>query len=386
MNAISKTGIVQINELLHSAVERGAVPGVVGMIANDDGVLYHQAVGIQDVASNTSMHRDAIFRIASMAKPITSVAIMMLYERGKLDLDEPAAHFIPSLRSPQVFASFNQEDATYTSRPAATEITIRHLLNHTSGYGYAFSNPILYALEQATGRGPRELPLLHDPGTQWTYGISTAILGDVICAIANTDLYAFFKSELFEPLSMLDTFYDVPSEKQARVATYHQRQRDALKEIPNPQHVGYPESGSGSLLSTAPDYVRFLQMLLNRGVLQGHRLLTEHSVRLMTQNQIGELSVEIQPAADTSKCRPFMLRAKQDKFGLGFQLAGPSAAKLPLRSPGSCSWAGLYNTYFWVDPQQELIAVLLMQILPFYDTACRDLCANFEKTIYRNLA
>ncbi len=383
--AISKTGITEINEQLHSAVDRQAVPGVVGIIANKDRIVYHNAVGTQDAANGTPMRIDTIFRIASMTKPISSVAVMMLYERGELDLDEPVAHFIPSLRSPQVFASFDQENNTYTSRPASTEITIRHLLNHTSGYGYAFSDPILHALERTTGRSPIELPLLHDPGTRWTYGISTAILGDVVRAITHMDLYAFFKSELFEPLGMSDTFYDVPPEKQARVTTCHQRRHNALKEIPNPQHVSYAESGSGSLLSTASDYVRFLQMLLNRGLVQGHRILNEHAIMLMTRNQIGELGIEIQPAADAGKCRPFMLKAKQDRFGLGFRLAGPSAAKQPQRSPGSYSWAGLYNTYFWVDPRQELIAVLLMQILPFYDGACRDLCANFEKAIYRNL-
>jgi len=132
------------------------------MIADKDRVLYHQALGAQDQANDIHMRRDTIFRIASMTKPLTSVAIMLLYERGKLDLDEPAAHFIPRLRSPQVFASFNQVNVTYTSRPAASDITIRHLLNHTSGFGYAFSNPILHALEQTTGRGPMELPLLHE--------------------------------------------------------------------------------------------------------------------------------------------------------------------------------------------------------------------------------
>jgi len=320
-----------------------------------------------------------------MTKPITSAAIMMLYEQGKLDLDEAAAHFIPSLRSPQVFASFNPEDASYTCRPAGTEITIRHLLNHTSGYGYAFSNPILFALEQATGQSPTELPLLHDPGTQWTYGMGTAILGDVIRAITGMDLYAFFNAELFDALGMSDSFYQVPPEKRARVSTYHQRRRKDLVGIPNPQDIGYPETGSGNLLSTASDYIRFLQMLLNRGVSQGRRFLREDSVLRMTRNQIGDLSVEIQPAADTSKCRPFMLRAKQDKFGLGFQLAGAASAKLPQRSPGSYSWAGLYNTYFWVDPRQELAVVLLMQMLPFYDVACRNLCMNIEKAIYGNL-
>jgi CubicO group peptidase (beta-lactamase class C family) len=310
---------------------------------------------------------------------------MMLHEQGRLDLDDPLARFIPCLCSPQVFASFNPEDASYTSRPAATEITIRHLLNHTSGYGYAFSNPILFALEQATGQSPTELPLLHDPGTQWTYGVGTAILGDVIRAITGMDLYAFFKAELFEPLGMSDTFYRVPPEKRARVTTYHQRRRKDLVEVPNPQDIGYPETGSGNLLSTAPDYLRFLQMLLNRGAAQGRQLLHEDSVLRMTRNQIGDLSVEIQPAADASKCRPFMLRAKQDKFGLGFQLAGPASSKLALRSQGSYSWAGLYNTYFWVDPRQELIVVILMQMLPFYDIACRNLCMDIEKTIYGHL-
>lgn len=384
MHTISQIGIMQVDEVLREAVERQLVPGVTAVIANQDRILYDQALGAQDLANHVGMRRDTIFRIASMTKPLTSVAIMLLHERGKLDLDEPAARFIPQLRSPQVFASFNQEDVTYTSRPAANDITIRHLLNHTSGYGYAFSNPTLYALEQATGQEPIELPLLHDPGAQWTYGISTAILGDVICAITGKRLYAFLESEILTPLGMVDTFYEVPTEKRTRVATYHQRQQGQLVEVPNPQHISYPESGSGGLLSTGLDYLCFLQMLLNKGAAPGNRLLQESSVELMIQNQIGDLRVEIQPAADASKCRPFMLKARRDKFGLGFQLAGPRVSRLPLRSPGSYSWAGLYNTYFWVDPQQELIAILLLQMLPFYDTVCRDLCTRFEKAIYRH--
>lgn len=382
---ISKTGIQQIETVLQHAVERKEVPGVVALIADRHSTLYHRAVGMQDVAHGVPMAEDTIFRVASMTKPLTSCAIMMLHEQGKLGLDDPVGRFLPSLNTPQVIDSYDQATATYTTRPAVRDITIRHLLNHTSGFGYAFSHPVLFALERATGKTARDLPLLHDPGAKWTYGLGTAVLGDVICAITGMGLYAFFKANLLDPLGMPDTFYAVPPKKRGRVTTAHQRRREILNELPNPQDISFPETGSGNLLSTVTDYLQFLRMLLNRGMSQGQRFLQERTVQLMTQNQIGDLSIEIQPAADGSLCRPFVLRAKHDKFGLGFRLAGNHSGKLPLRSVGSYSWAGLYNTYFWVDPVQELIAVILMQLLPFYDTKCRNLCLNFERAIYRHL-
>jgi CubicO group peptidase (beta-lactamase class C family) len=265
-------------------------------------------------------------------------------------------------------------------------MTIRHLLTHTSGIGYAWSDPRLALLQKTTGLGETDLPLLHDPGQKWTYGAGTRVLGEVIEKISGQPLDAFLRASILEPLGMNDTFYAVPPQKSTRVATVHQRTRGRLTEQPNPAELPSTVRGDGGLYSTAGDYSRFLQMLLNRGELGTVRLLTDRSLGEMTRNQIGPLVIEEQPAADTARARPYPLGAGTDKWGLGFQIAAPKSPNPGMRSAGSYSWAGINNTHFWVDPDRQIGVILLIQVLPFYDEACINVLRGFEELVYRHLS
>ena len=276
---------------------------------------------------------------------------------------------------------------TYTTKPAEQEITIRHLLAHTSGFGYGFSNHTLNMLTQKTGQDSSELPLLHEPGSRWTYGRSTRVLGELVEELTGQPFQDFFQARIFDLLGMDDTFYRVPEEKYDRFVTSHQREDGILKEQPKPEAKDQPVFmvGDAGLRSTAADYITFLQMLLNRGTLNEAGILSAASIDLMTQNQIGDLIVEEQPGALPTWSRAFPLGANRDKFGLGFQIAASDGEPAKQRARGSYSWSGLYNTHFWVDPEHEIAAVILMQVLPFYDAACIRALQGFEERIYGNL-
>ena len=382
---ITEMGIAEINQLLQSSVEEGDIPGVVAIVANKDRILYHQSFGKMDVQNNRKMKKESIFSIASMTKPVTSVAVMMLYEEGKLDLDEPISRYLPWVEDHQVITSFNQDDGTYSTEPLEREVTIRHLLAHTSGLGYNFSNRVLAGLEQKTGQTQPQLPLLHQPGEGWTYGMGTRVLGDLVEKLSRQPLPRFYRERIFDPLGMQDTFYTLPEEKYPLRVTRHQRENGALIERSNPPEQQPTIYGDRGLLSTAQDYVKFLQMLLNRGTFNGNRLLDEDSVAMMTRNQIGEVVVQTQTGPNPALSRPFPLGAGRDKFGLGFQITVASQEERHLRSQGSYSWAGLANTHFWADPEKDIAAVILMQVWPFYDEECIKAYRGFEELIYRYL-
>ena len=384
---ISENGVAEIDHFFQGAVERNEIPGVVAVVANKDQILYHRAFGKMDVANDVEMPRDAIFDIASMTKPITSVAVMMLYEEGKLDLDDPIPKYIPSLKGREVIAQFNETDTTFTTKPAEQEITIRQLLSHTSGLGYEFSNHTLNMLAQKTGKGTKDLPLLHEPGSRWTYGLSTRVLGELVEELTGQPFQDYFQARIFDPLGMDDTFYAVPVEKYGRFVTVHERKDGVLSEQPKPAAKDQPVFivGDAGLRSAAEDYITFLQLLLNRGTLREAKILSAASIDLMTQNQIGELVVEEQPGALPAWSRAFPLGANRDKFGLGFQITASDGENAKQRAKGSYSWSGIFNTHFWVDPENEIAAVILMQVLPFYDAACIRMLQGFEERIYGNL-
>jgi CubicO group peptidase (beta-lactamase class C family) len=305
---------------------------------------------------------------------------MMLVEQGKLSLDAPVTTYLPDYRQPMVVASFDEKSGRITTRPATRTITIRHLLTHTSGIGYAFDDPILAALQNA-GQKDDDFPLLHDPGDKWTYGSSTKLLGQVVEKISGQPLDVVFQTRIFAPLGMVDTSYRVPEEKHHRLVTRHQRKDGALAELPNPSVEAAPVRGDGGLSSDAQDYGAFLRMLLKRGDAGGTRILEERTVAAMTSNQIGDLTVREMAAPMPSVALVFPSGAGRDRFGFGFQIAeqGTSA-----RSRGSYSWAGVFNTFFWVDPVRQIGVVLLMQVLPFFDDACKAVAAGFEDRLYRN--
>ena len=227
-----------------------------------------------------------------MTKPVTSVAVMMLKDQGLVDLDDEVGQYLPEFKGAEVIVEFDESNSSYTTRPAAREITLRHLLNHTAGFGYDFSN---YTLSKLSDRLPANPPLLHDPGTRWTYGMSTRVLGRVIEKVTNQSLDVFFESSIFEPLGMSDTGFYLRPEDRPRLASRFRRINGELIGEPNPASYEPNVSGDAGLLSTASDYSSFLQMLLGMGKFNGNRILTEQSVQEMSKNQIGDLVVEINP-------------------------------------------------------------------------------------------
>ena len=360
------------------------IPGMVAMVTDADGIIYSHAVGRQNVAGDVPMAVDTIFRIASMTKPVTSVAVMMLVQEGDIGLDDPVSDYLPAFEDLQVFATFNPADKTYTTRPAATPMTIRHLLTHTSGLGYSFDSPILAALLEP-GASATRLPLLHDPGAKFTYGESTRVLGTLVEEVSGQPLDEFVRERIFIPLDMSDTFYVVPASRVNRVATVHQRTAQGIVEAPNPEAISAPIYGDGGLHSTAGDYVKFIQMFLNGGrAPDGTRLLSEATVELMGQNH-SRVLVELQPTTNPALSQPFPLGAGRDSYGLGFQITGQHN-DAAARSPGSMAWAGIFNTEFWIDPARGVGGVLMMQYLPFYDAAAIDTLQGFEQRVYQGLA
>ena len=377
----------ELDAYLTGVVRDTRIPGIVALVVDEDRVLYTGAFGRRNVAAGVPMATDSIFRIASMTKPVTSVAVMMLVQEGDIGLADPVSDYLPAFKGEQVIENFNAADKTYTSRPASGPITVRHLLTHTSGLGYAFSNETLAALVgPEPGASVTRFPLLHDPGTRWTYGESTRVLGTLVEEVSGQGLEEFLAERIFVPLGMSDTFYTVPAPKAGRVATVHRRTPEGLVEAPNPAEITAPANGDGGLHSTAADYAKFIQLFLNNGrAPNGMRLLSEATVALMGENHIGAIFVERQPAAIPALSEPFPLGAGRDKFGLGFQITGPRNEPFA-RSPGSMSWAGIFNTEFWIDPARGIGGVLLMQYLPFYDAAAIETLQGFERRVYEGLA
>ncbi len=402
-----------IDEYLVQAVRESHIPGIVALVTNRDEVIYAGAFGSRNVALGQPMTVDSIFRIASMTKPVTSAATMMLVEEGVLALDDSASAYLPGRLPTTVFETFDAADHTYTSRPANGEITVRHLLTNTSGLGYAIFNDTLFALLGDQSPPPSSLgyPLLHDPGARWTYGESTRVLGYLIESVTERSLDEFLRERMFAPLGMDETSYVVSGEDNARLVTFHVTPRSAtngdsasvnaapgtaatenstavndLVEQANPEgEVAVIVRGDGNLFSTAADYARFMRMILNGGVADdGARLLDEASIDLMSRNRIGDLRVERMPAPNPFMARPFPLGAGSDTFGFGFQITADHD-RADTRSPGSLSWAGIYNTQFWIDPAAGIGAVLLMQYRPFYDEAAIETLQGFEARVYSSL-
>jgi methyl acetate hydrolase len=384
----SDAGKAALSRQLTDAVDRSDTPGVVALIVGRDGVLYEGAAGSLDAAHKIVMPSNAIFAIASMTKPVTTVAVMILFEQGKLQLDDPVSKYLPGFDNLRVITQFHEKDATYETRPASRAMTIRHLLTHTSGIGYGFSDPIEHRLTEATKKAEWELPLLSDPGEKWIYGPSTNVLGMIVEKLTGEALEDYFQQRIFKPLGMVDTSYAVPADKQARVAAVHRRVNGALQGLPPrpiPSTPAAPFRGDGGLYSTVEDYGKFVEMLLNGGRLGAARILSESSVKTMGENNIGPLLVELQPDADKSLTKPFPLGAGRDKFGLGFQIASEDPHDGGFRSPGSLSWAGIFNTEFWIDPVKHIGAIQMMQVLPFYDDGALRTLRGFEELVYRNL-
>jgi len=381
------TNAEEIDAFLDRAVAETHIPGLVAVVVDRDRILYQRAVGQQSASGNVAMSADTIFNIASMTKPIATTAIMMLVEEGKLRLDDPISRYVPELAGKPVLYTFDFDDATFTTRPAASEITIRQLLSHSSGLVYGFANDELARWSAANPQADpiTEFPLLFDPGTGWAYAGGIAVVGRVLEQIEGTTLDAFLEERIFDPLGMSDTAYSVPDVKRSRVAAVFRMTDEGLVESPVPDVVRSEVSGDGGLYSTAEDYARFIQLILRRGAApDGTQLLQPGSVRALTQNHLGDVRVSLQDEPMPFLARAFPLGAGRDGFGLGFQVTGEHEDPHQ-RAPGSSSWAGIFNTEFWIDPASGIGAVLLMQYLPFYDEAAITTLVGFEELVYRGL-
>jgi methyl acetate hydrolase len=373
-----------IDALLRAAVQRGDAPGVVAMATDRRRVIYKGAFGAAESAAGRPLTTDAIFRIASMTKPITSVAAMQLVEKGQISLDDPAAKYLPELAQLSVLTTFDERSGAYTVTPASTTVTVRHLMTHTSGLGYPFTSAILRDFKPREGERFAAGPLLFEPGTQWLYGTNTDWLGRLVETVSRQSLDVYFRERIFDPLGMSDTFFNIPAPKQVRLVNLYKREANGeLTEQPRQTPRDVTQfNGGGGLSSTAGDYIRFLQMLLNRGEGNGARILGAATVASMARNQIGSVGVRaLKTAAPATSADFSFVNDGKDKWGLGFLITAEDAPGL--RSAGSLSWGGIDNTYFWLDETKGVGGVILMQFLPFADPRALKVYQDFERAVYK---
>jgi CubicO group peptidase (beta-lactamase class C family) len=383
--SIQQQGAAALTGFLQEATARNDVPGVVVAVVGKDGPLYHEAFGKMSTAKNAAMAKDTIFNIASMTKAVTSVAVMMLVEQGKLKLDDDVAKYLPTYKDPQVIANFNNADGSYQTRPAKRPITVRHLLTHTSGIGYGFASATVAAVQRRTMLNEVDMPLLFDPGDGWAYGASTRVLGTLVEAVSGQKIDAFLESRILHPLGMHDTTYTVPQSKYSRVVAVNAKANGAYAERPVAATIPANIAGDGGLYSTAGDYAQFVRMLLNDGRAGSARLLSGNTVKTMFQNHTGNVVVALQRSTNPALSKDFPFGAGEDNWGLGFELARPKVKKANTRSNGSGTWAGIFNTHFWIDRDKDVGVVVMMQTLPFYDEAAMRVLAGVEEIVYRNL-
>ena len=376
-----------IDASLRGAVERKDIPGVVALVTDRKGVLYENAFGVADVASGRPLKTDALFRIASMTKPITSTALMQLVEQGKIGLDDPAEKYLPELKNPQVIESFNAATGDYKLRPASSPPLVRHFLTHTSGLAYPFTSAIWRDFKPHAGETyPFGGPMLFDPGERWHYSTSIDVVGRLVEVVSGQKLEDYFHDHIFVPLKMNDTSYNVPEAKGPRLVAQQQRagaKMDGAVVLQNPQAgltVATP-IGGGGLASTADDYGRFMRMILNGGELDGARVLKAETVKLMEQNHIGAVSVPALKSALPRSADFTFIADGRDKWGYGFLITVDQVAGK--RSPGSLSWGGINNTYFWIDPARGVAGTIMMQYLPFADAKALAVYDAFERGTYQ---
>jgi methyl acetate hydrolase len=388
------TEFSHVDEVLGSAIDRGDVPGVVAMAATRDGVVYQAAFGRRALSDEAAMSTDTVFWIASMTKAITSAAAMQLVEQGKLALDNEIANVLPELAAPQVLEGFDPSGQPRL-RPARRSITLRHLLTHTTGLVYEIWNaemgrymetkaiPGIISCQNAA----LSLPLVFDPGEKWDYGINIDWVGKAVERVSGQILGDYFAEHLFEPIGMHDTGFRLAPEHRARLAGMHARGPDgtlAPIEFEVPQEPEF-QMGGGGLYGTASDYLAFERVFLNEGRANGRSVLKPETVQLMAANAIGDLNVQplktvVPHLSNHAEFFPGMVK----KWGLGFMI---STEPLPDgRSAGSLAWAGLGNTYFWIDLDRGIAGVILTQLLPFADPKALALLERFERAVYSSLA
>lgn len=390
---MSEERLARIDKTVQEYINKKWLNGAVIIVYKNNRQVYYKAIGYDDADKKTPMQKDKIFRIASQTKAITSVAVMMLYEEGKFLLDDAVSKYIPEFKKQQVVDKFNEADSSYTTVPAKREVTIRDLLTHTSGIGYAQigtkpMNAIYAKAGVVGGIGVGKilladkikilggLPLFHQPGEKWTYGLNTDVLGYLVEVVSGMPLDKFFSTRIFAPLGMKDTYFYLPKEKYNRLATLY-TEDSAEHAVIMPEHMGingdfyrdYPNtdgtyfSGGGGLSSTAYDYAVFMRMLLNGGELNGKKILSRSAVRAMTSNQIGALSL-----------------AHGDKFGLGFEIVTEESSAFTPSSAGSFSWGGMFSSNYWIDPKEKIVGQIFFNIFP---NSHGDLHGKIKTLVYQ---
>ncbi len=382
---MSTQRLQRIDKLVNEYVDKSYTAGAVVLVVRNGKIVYNKGLGYDDLTIKKAMPKDAIFRIASQSKAIASVAVMMLYEEGKFLLDEPISKYIPSFKNPTVLDKFNEKDTTYTTVPAKREITIRDLLTHTSGISYAgigskeavaiyAKNKIPsgigtpdYTLEDVMSRLGK-MPLLHNPGEKFTYGLNTDVLGYFVEVISGMSFDAFLRERVFKPIGMNDTYFYLPESKFGRLAALNTEDKDkkVMKFTGNqgnyPKEKGTYFSGGAGLVSTATDYAMFLQMLLNGGKFNGQQLLSPVTINMMIHNQIGDINLGAR------------------KFGLGFGITTAAEAARITPSEGTFDWGGYYGTTYWADPKEGIVGLIMTQKVP---NSYGDLGEKFKVLVYQ---
>ncbi len=385
---MSSERLQRLDRLVQMYIDSGRQAGVAVLIARNGKIVHHKGYGYDNLAPKTPLKRDAIFRIASQTKAITSMGVLMLFEEGKFLLDDPISKYIPSFKTMTVLDKFTEKDTTFTTVPVKREITIRQLLTHTSGIGYPGigskeANAIYAKYQIPSGIGTpnanladavdrlAKLPLMSQPGDRWMYSLSIDVLGRLIEVASGQTLDQFLRARLFEPLGMNDTFFYLPAAKHSRLTTLYTEHPETKKPVLYPAQGGmnpnYPNqpgtfyAGGAGLSSTLLDYAIFLQMVMNGGEYNGKRVLSPATIRMALANQIGDLSLG------------------NNKFGLGFSLnSAKSAARLPV-SEGAFDWGGYFGTTYWGDPEQGIVALIYTQKVP---NSFGDLGDKFKVLVY----
>ncbi|MDQ3290673.1 MAG: beta-lactamase family protein [Bacteroidota bacterium] len=388
---MSSARLQRIDKMLQEYTSKKNIPGAIAFIARDGKPVYQKTFGYNDLETKSPLDQNAIMRIASQTKALTSLGVMLLFEEGKFLLDDPVSKYIPSFKNQQVLDKLNEKDTTYTTVPAKREVTIRHLLTHTSGIGYAGIGSkearAIYAKAKVTsGIGNPDgkigdamnrlggLPLMHQPGEKFTYSLSTDVLGYFIEVISGQPLDKFMRTRIFEPLNMQDTYFYLPAAKHNRLAILYteDEQKNTVKaQSRNGFSPDYPKitngtyfSGGAGLSSTIADYAKFLQMMLNNGSYNGKQIISPATVRLMTINQIGEVN-----------------QGGDNKFGLGFGVITPKGSTKLGVSEGSYEWGGYFGTSYWVDPKEGIIGLLYTQKAP--NTNWGTISDKFKAMVYQ---
>jgi CubicO group peptidase (beta-lactamase class C family) len=354
-----------IEQFLQSEVDQKHLPGGMLIVARKGKIVYHNAVGYHDLEAKKPLQKDQIFRIMSMSKALTTTAVMILYEEGKIDLDDPASKYIPEFANTKVLVYYNEKDSTYSAVPAKKQVTIRHLLSHTAGIPY--SHPLYYkaGIPDFFSTKPitigqtmpklAALPLMHEPGEKFTYGLNTDMLGYLVERVSGMRFGDFLQKRIFDPLGMNDTGFYVKKGNESRLMLQYTIDSAGLRPHPNREEEIYPvsgartyESGGAGLTSTLLDYAKFLQMLLNGGAYNNQQILSRKTVELMCRNQIGDLD----------------MWGSGNKFSFGFEIITEKGAQKDASTPGTLRWGGRNGSDYIFDPKEELLVVWTMQVVP----------------------